>query len=196
MLNRRTCIKPVVCFLEMLCVVVMCFGQEEQDNRKVKSPTTYDDWFAKWVIFGGSGMTTPAPQAGNADKSDPQPLVNFGGAFEAGISLELGYIGPAGKLDSGSAFFSTGTTFPAMRLGFIPTMRERIKGTRFEMPLTLGYTRIIGTGNAVNFGAGLDVALSDYNGIRFEVRDYFKLSGRKEHNIVFRIAFLRHFNEC
>ena len=74
-------------------------------------------------------------------------------------------------------------------------MGKRIRGTRFELPLTLGYTRMIGTGNAVNFGAGLDFILSDYNGIRFEVRDYFKLSGRDEHNITFRIAFLHLFED-
>jgi len=194
MVHRRTCMKPVVCFLGMLCVAAMCFAQEEkgeeQDNRKVQPHSIYDEWMPRWVLFGGTGITVPAPPDGNADTSDSRQLVSFGGAFEFGLSLELSYLGLTyNKFNSGRLLLSAGTTFPVAA--------KRIRGTRFELPLTVGYTRMIGivSGNAVNFGAGMDVILSDYKGIRFEVRDYLKLSGTKEHNIAFRVAFLSLFED-
>ena len=191
MANRRTCTKPrwiVVCFLEILCVAVMCFGQE-QDSRKEETKKLYDAWHTRWSFFGGSVIAVSTLTEKEAAETNSRQLVNLGLAFEAGISLEISYLGPApaNKLDLGRALFSTGFT--------VPSMIKLIKGKRFELPATIGYARMIGTGNAVNFGAGLDFIFSDYKGIRFEVRDYLKLSGRDEHNITFRIAFLHLFDD-
>ena len=193
MANRRICIKPVVCFLEMLCVALMCFGQEEQDKKnpeKAHTTNMFDDYLPRLVFFYGNGINKQANPTDGDGSSNPQKLTNFGMAFEGGIFslFEISQLGATEDVSTLNGFtFSTGLTAP-MPLG-------KSGDSRFHLPLSFGYTRIIGTANAINFGAGLDVRLSEYNGIRFEVRDYLKLSGRKEHNVIFRIAFLRFWDD-
>ena len=86
----------VVCFLEILCVAVMCFGQEP-DNKKVEAKYPLDEWLPSVSVFGGSGIAIPALPVKEADIPDSRQLVNFGAALEMGLSLELSYIGPANK---------------------------------------------------------------------------------------------------
>jgi len=186
--NRRKyskIIRTFGCFLGMLCFTVLCFGQKQQDNRKTEKPFSFvsDDYKIRLAAYGGSGITEQAYPVGSADTSDLRKLVNLGLAYEGLLSLELGYLGFADDFDGGNALFSSSVVIP-------PTL-GRIRGTRFDLPLALGYTQIFGSGNAVNFGVGIDAILSEKNGIRFEVRDYFKLSGSNEHNVVFHVAFLR-----
>ena len=179
----------------MLCFAGICFGQDEQPEKQgnQKAGEYHIPWWAptddraKWILFGGYGINEQSGTAGSVEASSPRKLVNFGGAIERVAFFELSYLGPAEKLNSsqswGSVLFSTGMTST-------PTL-GRIGKIRFDLPCTLGYTRMIRTANAVNFGAGLDVIWGKDHGIRFEVRDYFKLSGHNEHNVVFRIAYLR-----
>jgi len=173
----------IVCFMGIICFAGICFGQDEQENRKGKMYSSFDDR-PKLTLFGGSGITEQARPAGSADTSTPRKLVNFGLAFEQLISLELGYLGPADDVSLfDGVFFSSGIS--------APLAWWRIGEKHFDLPLTFGYTRLIGTGNAVNFGAGLDVFLDRDFGIRFEVRNYLKLSERNEHNLAFRIGLVR-----
>ena len=190
---RMKTIRGIIFFLVILCVAGICFGQEqEQDQRKIEIYDTMNDppdhKHGKLIVFYGSGINNPVRSTeGGSSTNSPRNLTNFGLALEFGLSLELGYLKPAdGSSSASGAFFSSGVTYPMPR-------GIKIGWTRFELSPTLGYTRMFGTGNAVNFGAGLDAILSKYYGIRFEARDYFKLSGNKEHNVVFRIAFFRRF---
>jgi hypothetical protein len=170
----------VVCFLVTLCALPgLCFGQEKKDPFRLN-----DEFLWRFIAFYGNGINKQARPTEGVGSADPQKLTNFGIAFEGPWYLEIGLLGPADKIAALDGFtFSTGITVPP-NLG-------RAGRMRFDLPLNLGYTRMAGVGNAVNFGAGLDVILSKNNGIRFEARDYYKLSGRNEHNVIFRVAFLR-----
>ncbi len=64
------------------------------------------------------------------------------------------------------------------------------RGWRFLPFATAGYTRLFGTGNAVNFGGGFDYRLSQTRAIRVEVRDYYSFSTPAQHNIGLRIGFV------
>jgi hypothetical protein len=55
--------------------------------------------------------------------------------------------------------------------------------------LTGGYTRILATGNAVDFGLGIDFGKDEYKRlIRIELRDYYLFTGPRQHVFGFRIG--------
>jgi hypothetical protein len=99
-----------------------------------------------------------------------------------GFGLEGGYVGPWSRPRAGSAIFSA---------NYIPSWRLDDDG-RFLPFANLDYTRMFGTGNAVNFGGGLDLRLNDLHAIRFEARDYFAptASQSSQHNVAFRIGWV------
>ena len=113
---RMKTIRVIVCFLGMLCVAGLCFGQEEQDNRNINKPnhSRYDDYiFPRFVLFYGNGINEQARPAEGAVSADPRKLTNFGLALEGGISLEIGYLGPSdGSGSSSGIFFSSGIAIP------------------------------------------------------------------------------------
>jgi len=55
--------------------------------------------------------------------------------------------------------------------------------------LTGGYTRMFATGNAVNFGPGVDFGKDDEHLIRIELRDYYLFTGPQQHVLSLRIGF-------
>lgn len=56
--------------------------------------------------------------------------------------------------------------------------------------ITGGYTRMFGTGNAVNLGGGFDFNVGETTGIRLEIRDY-RQSGTAQHNLAVRLGLLK-----
>ena len=178
-------LRTVVCFLVTLCAAGMCFGQDDQDNKSAKKAYNAD-YLPRFIAFYGNGINKQARPTGGGGSANPQKLTNLGIAVEG---FELGLLAPTDEVGTLDGFFlSSGYTYYPQRLG-------KVGGIRFDLPLTLGYTRMIGTANAINFGVGFDALLSKYAGIRFEVRDYFKLFGHKEHNVIFRVAVLRLFED-
>ena len=56
--------------------------------------------------------------------------------------------------------------------------------------LTAGYTRMFATGNAVNFGLGIDFGKDEYKRlVRIELRDYYLFTGPQQHVLSLRIGF-------
>ena len=56
--------------------------------------------------------------------------------------------------------------------------------------LTGGYTRMFATGNAVNFGLGVDFGKDEYKRIvRIELRDYYLFTGPQQHVLSLRVGF-------
>jgi hypothetical protein len=53
-----------------------------------------------------------------------------------------------------------------------------------------GYTRLFGTGNAVNFGGGFDYRFSQTRAIRVEVLDYYSFSTPAQHNVGLRVGYV------
>ncbi|MFZ0213863.1 MAG: hypothetical protein WBE20_00815 [Candidatus Acidiferrales bacterium] len=113
-----------------------------------------------------------------------------------GISAEGGYRGPWANPRVGGAFFSV-DYMTAWNFG--PTGKGRTakgatywadRGWKFLPFASAGYTRLFGTGNAVNFGGGVDYRLSHADAIRFELRDYYSPSTPSQHNIGLRIGWV------
>jgi hypothetical protein len=137
------------------------------------------------VISGGSGITNQQGDAHNslhlsAGLNLMAPMEDKNIPY--GLLLELGYAGPPKNFSSGSTVFSSNY------IGSFLTSWDLVPF------LTVGYTRILGTGNALNFGGGIDYIFTKYNasGIRFEVRDYMRISGSREKDLAFKIGFI-HF---
>jgi hypothetical protein len=98
-----------------------------------------------------------------------------------GFSLEGGYIAPWSKTKSGAGLFS------------VDDMASwSVRRNRKFLPFAFaGYTRLIGTAHAVNFGGGLDYRLGKRGAIRFEVRDYDSPAAPVRHDVAFRIDWVR-----
>jgi hypothetical protein len=143
-----------------------------------------EDYPTKFAMFGGAGLANPSTAAHGG--------LHLGVSFDClGVLFEGGYAGPINDLGNGSALLSANYS-GAFTVG---------KSHRLMPFFTGGYTRLFGTGNAINFGGGIDFVLRsavprpDPRGIRFEVRDYFRLTdhptySHPEHNAAFRIAYV------
>lgn len=147
----------------------LCFGQH----------TEYEP--CRYTAFGGAGLTSQSKASHGS--------IHFGGdygyipvfdfmQFPYGFIFEFGYAGPTNHFGSGSALISTNYA------GELLASRKRL-----TLLFTSGYTRLFGTGNAVNYGGGVNLYGNDQAyAIRFEVRDYFRIV-KREHNVAFRLGF-------
>jgi hypothetical protein len=173
-------VRILICFGVTMFVTGLCFGDD-----------TGNSFFApefRFTLFGGAGSTN---QSGNATHGS----LHLGGSLEVitavdfehknkepfGLILEFGYEGPVNELGAGSALLS---------VNYAP---ELVLSNRKRLALfaTAGYTRLFGTGNALNYGGGLNF----YNkggtrALRIEVRDYLRFAGIKEHSVALRIGYL------
>jgi len=136
----------------------------------------------KFVLFGGGGVTNlPPPTRGSvhlgADFEEAPPVSD---RVPYGILFEGGYITPAKSFSSGSAIFS------ADYMGAFA-----LKDSPIIPFFAGGYSRLFGTGNAVNYGGGADFLLNGHKlrALRLEVRDYCRFSGNR-HNFGFRVGYI------
>jgi hypothetical protein len=102
--------------------------------------------------------------------------------------MEGGYLAPWARLRAGSALLSfdympswhfarAGTTEPENDWKFLPYA-------------SAGYTRLFGTGNAVNFGVGADYRFRKTQAIRVDIRDYYSFASPRQHNVALRIGWV------
>lgn len=144
--------------------------------------------FPNFALFGGAGITnTSGPVHGSfqfgADVDQGVPWRPSRPIFPVGYLIEGGYVSPVNSFAAGSAILS---------LNYLG--RFRFSDNRDALVTafaTGGYTRMFGTGNAVNFGGGFDFNVGETTGIRLELRDYRRTGGPREHNFAFRIALLK-----
>jgi hypothetical protein len=124
---------------------------------------------------GGGGTRVGGTSGVTAGLFHVKPLTSGAGVAPV---LELGLIGPIPHGHSADGMVSLNGVFET----FLPNSNA--------LPfLTAGFTRIFATGNALNFGIGFDhgIGKSDRM-IRFELRDYYQVSGTQQHLIVLRVA--------
>jgi hypothetical protein len=149
----------------------------------------------KFTVFAGPGIV--------ATHGSSRGEIQAGASFEEappnawfGFSFEGGYLGPWSKPHIGSAFLSA-DYMAAWSFG-PKGNRRTANGTPFWSDLggrllpfaSAGYTRLFGTGNAINFGGGIDYRLSQTRAIRAEVRDYYSFSSPAQHNVGLRIGLV------
>ena len=121
----------------------------------------------RFTMFGGPGYASPAAktpfQAGFSMDQSLFPTRWKGAA--TGYLLEGGYLRPA-VTGSGTAYLSADAMFSRYQMETDP---RRLRYMPFAVA---GYTRLINNAHAVNFGGGIDRALSDDRfWLRGEVRD-------------------------
>lgn len=154
----------------------------------------------KFTVFAGPGISQSQGHWLSA--------IQAGASFEeappnswAGLALEGGYLGPTSRLKSGSAFLSTNyvTSWAIGPSGKGQTANGKPYWSDRKWKLlpfaSAGYTRLFGTGNAINFGGGLDYRPNPNEAIRFEVRDYYSFAQAGAHNIGFRVGWVLYLED-
>jgi len=114
----------------------------------------------------------------------------------SGFLMEFGYASPLLSKDPRlSAFKGAATISPLNYMAAFKThssgrLPDRLSSLRMPIFFTAGYSRFIGAGNGINYGVGMDFRFNETRAIRFEVRDYWKLTGAgtREHNAAFRLG--------
>ena len=133
----------------------------------------------KFTMFGGAGVADAQGHARGA--------MQFGASLDeappgiwGGFLFEGGYIGPWANPKAGSAIFSA--NYMAAWAA-----RKKWKAVPFA---TVGYSRLFGTGNAVNFGGGVDYHIRKTQAVRVEVRDYLAFTTPIQHNVALRLGWV------
>ena len=134
----------------------------------------------KLTLFGGpctvisGGHAQGAAQFGaSLDEAPP----GAGG----GYLFEVGYVGRWSNYTSGSALFSA---------NYIAAWQLPKSMSRALPFATVGYSRLFGTANAVNFGGGVDYVLGNKQALRIEVRDYFAFTAPRQHDVGLRVGWV------
>jgi len=139
----------------------------------------------RFTMFGGPGYAPPAAktplQAGLSVDQSYFPTKWKGTA--TGYLLEGGYLRPA-VTGGGKAYLSADAMFSRYQTD---TDSRQLRYMPFAVA---GYTWLIDNANAINFGGGVDRALSDDGfWLRTEVRDEFSVaSGRQD--VGFRVGLV------
>jgi hypothetical protein len=120
-------------FLWMIVCVGFVFGQDDRP---------------KIVFWGGSGITSQSSSVHGSFHlgADYEQLFSNGNQV-SGPLFELGYAAANNKADDGSALFSANYAH-GLLIG---------KSKQNFLFFTGGYTRLFGTGNGINFGAGVEL---------------------------------------
>jgi hypothetical protein len=166
-------VRMLLCFVAMMFFAGLCFGDDADDYFYAP--------FIHFTVFGGAGLTNQSSDAAHG-------CIHLGGSLEMmpangffGLMLEFGYAGPVNKLDAGSALLS---------VNYAPELVISHR-KRLGVFAATGYTRLFGTGNALNLGGGLDFFNKDgTRALRFEVRDYWRFADISEHSAALRIGYL------
>ena len=133
-------------------------------------------------VFAGAVIA-----AGQAARPTAMAGVTFGQYFTrsegkgltASPQFEIGIVGP---LPGGHPLDGL-ASLNYMVSGKLPRQPRFVFGTA-------GYTRLFATGNAVNFGLGIDLGKQGSGSLRrLELRDYFLFTGPQQHVIGIRFAF-------
>jgi len=159
-----------------------------------------DAFSPKFTAFAGAGI--------NATQQNSRGAIQAGASFEeappgswGGFSFEGGYLGPWAHIRAGSAFtsldymaaWSFGQKAKGQTRDGTPMWADR--GWKLLPFASAGYTRLFGTGNAVNFGGGFDYRLSHTRAIRAEIRDYYSFSTPHQHNVALRIGLVFYISD-
>ena len=154
-----------ICVLFVLCTAGLCHGDEGGIE-----------------VFGGSSLN---------DRS--------GGVLRnMVVGLGATYLGDYGKshFASGCLFEVNSASLKDLHSDHVVVSANYagsilVENRRISPIITAGYSRIFGAGNALNYGAGIDYLLSrkDLHLVRFEIRNYWTLSGARENIPTFRVGY-------
>jgi len=152
-------------------LLLLSFGSAVGCAQDIESP--------KFSLFAGAGTSSTSNQSVGS--------MQFGASFGEtvpnqwkGLFLEGGYILPWSDPDSRSAFFSA---------NYAASWQSKA-APRLLPFATVGYTRLFGKGNALNYGGGVDWLLQGKQALRLEVRDYQAFTTPQQHNVALRVGWI------
>jgi hypothetical protein len=168
---RKIAILGGIVIALILAAAPECSAQSADTPQFVDSP--------QFVLFGGAGA--------NLSQSHSQGAMQLGAAIGQaplnawwGFQLEGGYIGSWANLKTGSALFSANYL-----------ARWNIGPSKKFLPfVTTGYSKLFDTGNAINFGGGVEYKLGITNALCIEIRDYYAFSEPRRQNVALRIGWV------
>jgi putative flippase GtrA len=160
-------------------------------HAQTQSTTTHPDPYTQGLgtdcAYANIFASPAASTGGNITRSTFTGGVTFGQYFartlgkgiNASPQFELGIVGP---LPGG---------YPLDGLASFDVMfANKVPHHSLYPFLTGGYTRMFATGNAVNFGLGIDFGRNEEKRlVRIELRDYYLFTGPQRHIVGLRIGF-------
>jgi hypothetical protein len=175
-----------IALASLLSIVIV--AEARAQNQPATSPP---DPYAKGAgtdcayenIFVGPSLSA----GGNSEKVTFTGGVTIGQYFARTLGkgifpspqFELGMVGPLPGGHPIDGFASVDAMFA-----------NKIPHRHLYPSLTVGYSRMFVTGNAVNFGLGFDFGKhEDKRLVRVELRDYYLFSGPRQHVFGLRIGF-------
>lgn len=176
-MEKHRSLRAVRLVVSLLFAIAGALGAQAQDAA---SP--------KFTLFAGPGIVA----ADGSSRGEIQAGASFDEAPPnawGGFSFEGGYLGPWSRPHTGSAFLSVdymaawhfGQNGSGQMANGTPYWTDR--GWKILPFASAGYSRLFGSGNAVNFGGGIDYRLSQTYAIRAEVRDYYSVSIPTQKNV-------------
>lgn len=135
----------------------------------------YENWFVGPAATSGGRLSLNTFTGGvTIGQYFARPL---GRGVTYSPQFELGLVGPVPHGKDVDGLVSMDVMFA-----------NKVPGRRLYASATAGYTRMFVTGNAVNFGAGIDFGKNEYKQLfRLELRDYYLFTGPNQH--VFALRF-------
>jgi len=179
--------------LVTLSMALKLCAQELPTTKTAPQPQTssqtevYRDAIYTAAVFCGTGTD-------HAANTTTVPLeCGVGGSIIPVFTwTEAGIMGPLLGRNSFSGYLTNDFTT------FLPITKAQRKLNKAKwVPYGfVGYTRFFETGNAIDFGGGVDIALKHNHesytrhSIRVEVRDYWNYSGTSQHTTLLRIGWM------
>ena len=134
-------------------------------------------------LFAAPGLASPEKTGTVHLGAGMGGILNRKWSNNIGTSWELGYLAPTRSFGDGRGFFSIDGSY---------LLYNTKKANRFAPFVELGYTRAFGpgSGNLLNYGAGVNYWIRPQSGLQVGVRDHFHPGGPARHITEFRIAWV------
>ena len=168
-----------------ICLLTGAVGAQELPQAPTKAttpPQTYNgdyDWIYRAGVVCGAGASDPSAAT--------KPTVQCGGILGLSfLDFEAGGMGPIANHSGISGYLGTNVWVPLMPWPW------RDLGNKHGVPIALGgYTQMFGASNAVDYGLAYAYPVGESHFVQFEARDYWTYASPSQHNLIFRITWLK-----
>jgi hypothetical protein len=175
--NRIAARKIAIFCAIALAITLALAAAPESSAQSANDPSLVN--YPQFVPFGGAGASLSHGHSRCAMQLGASFAVAPTNSWQD-LLLEGGYIGPWANLKTGSALFSANYL----------TRRKINSNEKFIPFFTAGYSRLFDTGNAINFGGGVDCQLNRTNALRIEARDYYAFTEPRRQDVARRIGYV------
>jgi hypothetical protein len=181
-LIKKILSRPIGAALLLVLLSPQCYGQNSS-RPPIRADVRTGLLF---TVSGGAGGVV-------SSDSSTRGALQFGAGLGVsppdtlfGVELEGGYVGSVANASRGAGVFSAN-----YRPSWTLNRSSCVTGACPLAFATAGYSRLVGTGNALDFGGGLDYYFAKSpRALRVEVRDYMTWQAPQQHNVALRIGLV------